>query len=519
MQGRAALIFVALFLLLTGCQGLGAFRAANPPDADLSPKEIRQADAWASYVLAFLAEADNRPEAAVSHFQQASDGDPGYTPLTLQLAALYVMEKNFERARPLLERAVRERPPPLPALILLGHVYFATGETSKALKTFRRVIREAPHQAEGYVKAAAIELDRSRLSTAFDLLDTGLDKVHDPIPILQVYEALGKALLEQNRIPEALHCFQQIENNQPENLAVKEILATLHNLRAEPQKARAEWETILNRQPDNPLAHLRLGEILEAAGDFAGAEKHYRAACAHTPPTAEAYLVLAALFLKTNPPAAAPILTEGLQRLPKNPALNTFRGLLEIQFGHPARAREAFAAAEQGFDQIQPEFRKGFLQTFYFWYAVATERDGDIDRATELFEKHLALAPDNPIALNYLAYLWADRNIRLDTALDYANRALKTEPKNAAFLDTRGWIHFRAGRFPNALKDIQRAWNLMPGDPTVADHLGDVLHALNRETEAIRYWKKSFEADPQNNIVRQKLNSRGIPLPSRQGDL
>jgi tetratricopeptide (TPR) repeat protein len=514
MLGRAAFIFVALFLLLTGCQGLRGFRASNPPDTDLSSTEIRQADAWASYVLAFLAEADNRPEAAVIHFQQASDQDPGYTPLALQLAALHVMEKRFDQALPLLERVVRDQqPPPVPALILLGHVYFATGKTSKALNTFRRVIREAPHRSEGYIKAAAIELDRDRLGAAFALLDAGLDKVHDPIPLLEVYEALGKTLLGRNRLPEALHCFQQIEANQPENLAVKEVLATLHTMRAEPQKARVEWEAILNRQPDNPIAHLRLGEALEASGDFAAAEQHYRAACAHSPPTPESYLILAALFLKTNPPAAGPVLEEGLQRLPDNPALHTFRGLLEIQFGHPDRARQAFANAERGMAQIQPEFRTRFLQTFYFWYAVAAERAGDLDRAAELFEKHLALTPDNPIALNYLAYLWADRNIRLDTALDYVNRALKTEPKNAAYLDTRGWIHFRAGRFPNALKDIQRAWKLMPGDPTVADHLGDVFAALNRETEAIQYWQKSIEVDPLNKSVQEKLKSRGIRLP------
>lgn len=518
MPGRAAFIFIALSLLFTGCQGVGFFRADPPPARALSSAEIRRADAWASYVLAFLAEAENRPEAAVDRFQQASEGDPGYTPLALQLAALHVMEQRFDRALPLLERAARDQPAQPAALILLGHVYYATGKPAKALKVFRRLIRENPNQPDGYVKAAAIELDRNRLAAAFDLLDTGLDKVHNPVPILQVYEMLGKSLLTRNRLADALYCFQQIERNQPENLAVREVIATLYTLHNNPRKARAEWEALLNRQPDNPLAHLRLGEALEAGGDFAGAEKHYRAACSHEPPNPEPYLLLAALFLKINPPAAGPVLDEGLKRLPQNPALHTFRGLLEIQFGHPSRARIAFAEAERGFDQIQPQFRARFLETFYFWYAVAAERDGNLDLAADLFEKHLTLTPNNPIALNYLAYLWADRNMRLDTALEYVNRALKVEPKNAAFLDTRGWIHFRASRFEDALKDIQRAWKLMPGDPTVADHLGDVLQALNREAEAVEFWKKSLEADPYNQAVREKLKTRGILSPPQPGE-
>ena len=199
MPGRPLIVLLVLSLLFAGCRGLGN-RSAPPSGAPgLAADEIRRADAWSHYVLAFLAEADRRPQAAVEYFQRAADGDPDYLPLALQLAALHVMEQRFDRALPLLERAVRQKPPPLPALILLGHVHLASDRPDQAIRTFRRVIREAPHRSEGYIKAAAIELDRQRLPAAFALLDAGLDKVHDPIPLLQVYEALGKSLLANRR--------------------------------------------------------------------------------------------------------------------------------------------------------------------------------------------------------------------------------------------------------------------------------------------------------------------------------
>ncbi len=47
----------------------------------------------------------------------------------------------------------------------------------------------------------------------------------------------------------------------------------------------------------------------------------------------------------------------------------------------------------------------------------------------------------------------------------------------------------------------------MKGDPIVCDHLGDVLRSLDKKKEAIKAYERSLEANPENLLVREKLDS------------
>jgi tetratricopeptide (TPR) repeat protein len=57
---------------------------------------------------------------------------------------------------------------------------------------------------------------------------------------------------------------------------------------------------------------------------------------------------------------------------------------------------------------------------------------------------------------NFLAYCLAQKGDRLDEALGLIDEALKSEPKSAAFLDTKGWVLVKMGKVQEArdvLKD------------------------------------------------------------------
>ena len=76
-------------------------------------------------------------------------------------------------------------------------------------------------------------------------------------------------------------------------------------------------------------------------------------------------------------------------------------------------------------------------------YGTAAERAGHYAKAAELLQKSIALAPNaSAEACNYLGYMWADRNERLDEAESLIRRALEFEPSNAAYIDSLGWVFF-----------------------------------------------------------------------------
>ena len=65
--------------------------------------------------------------------------------------------------------------------------------------------------------------------------------------------------------------------------------------------------------------------------------------------------------------------------------------------------------------------------------------------------------PRMRMALNYLGYMLADRDTRLDEALGYIRRAVALDPQNGAYLDSLGWVYYKMGNYDLAEE------NLAPG--------------------------------------------------------
>ena len=132
--------------------------------------------------------------------------------------------------------------------------------------------------------------------------------------------------------------------------------------------------------------------------------------------------------------------------------------------------------------------------TVYFMRGAMYERMKNYDAAETEFRKALALDPDNASVLNYLGYMLADRNVRLEEAHKMISRALELDPYNGAYLDSLGWVYFRMGKLDEAETNLRLSLQRVSGDPTVRDHLGDVLAKRDKLKEAIAEWQASLKA-------------------------
>src|SRR5207244_7290227 len=109
------------------------------------------------------------------------------------------------------------------------------------------------------------------------------------------------------------------------------------------------------------------------------------------------------------------------------------------------------------------------------------------EKAADLLRKSIALDPANSAeAYNYIGYMWADHNMHLDEAEAMIKRALGSEPNNASYLDSLGWVEFRNGKFDQALRDLLRAATTVErADRVVFDRIGDAYLKSNVEREAL----------------------------------
>jgi tetratricopeptide (TPR) repeat protein len=141
------------------------------------------------------------------------------------------------------------------------------------------------------------------------------------------------------------------------------------------------------------------------------------------------------------------------------------------------------------------------------WYSVGSiqERWGQFDSSTTTFQQLLTQWPEYAPALNYLGFMFADKGIKLDSAKELIDKALKVEPDNAAYLDSYGWVLYRMNQFDPAIKYLERAAEAVK-DPVVFDHLGDAYYAKGDKKKATITWRKSLELDPANKSVKEKLD-------------
>lgn len=129
----------------------------------------------------------------------------------------------------------------------------------------------------------------------------------------------------------------------------------------------------------------------------------------------------------------------------------------------------------------------------WFMRGAMYERMNRVDKAEVEFRKVLKVDPDNAGAMNYIGYMLADRDQRLQEALNIILQALEREPGNGAYLDSVGWAYLKLGRYEEAEKSLRRAVDKTPRDPTVHDHLAEALWKEGKVGEAVAQWQISLK--------------------------
>jgi tetratricopeptide (TPR) repeat protein len=138
----------------------------------------------------------------------------------------------------------------------------------------------------------------------------------------------------------------------------------------------------------------------------------------------------------------------------------TALGTAWYQIGIRLRDPDADAQARKILDPIvkQPNAPASALVIS----AALSNQSGEIDRAESLYRRALALSPDQPKALNNLAYLLYLRGKDLPQARTFAARAVALSPQTASFYDTLARVQARLNQSDEAVKSFHQALRLEP---------------------------------------------------------
>ncbi len=136
------------------------------------------------------------------------------------------------------------------------------------------------------------------------------------------------------------------------------------------------------------------------------------------------------------------------------------------------------------------------------------ERIGEHSKSDKDLIDSLSVRPNDPYVMNYLAYGWLDRNYKIEEAINMLQKAYQQKKDDPYIIDSVGWGYYLTNNFINAEKFLQRAIKIMPRDPIVNDHYGDVLWKLNRKIQARYYWKSVFESAEADEELKIKVSKK-----------
>lgn len=125
----------------------------------------------------------------------------------------------------------------------------------------------------------------------------------------------------------------------------------------------------------------------------------------------------------------------------------------------------------------------------YLQRGGALEQAGRWDAAEPDLERAVAMAPNQPVALNYLGYARVERGEDIAASIALLERAHRLRPDDMSIADSLGWAYFRKGDAARALPLLEQAAQGQPSDVTINEHLGDVYWAIGRRFEARYAWR------------------------------
>jgi len=419
---------------------------------------------------------------------------------------------------------------------------------AEARRLLAQAVNAAPTRAEVYAGLCDLAFRIGDNGLARDLARRGSQANPDDVN-LRVLSARAEVLL--GNLEAARGLAAAVLATDAQNLAAVEVAVQVAAQQGDAAALRRELDRLERHVADNPdsdLARLLRARALAALGDLDTARQELGAFCrteagARSMP---ALIMLQDLHrLAGDFEAAATTLDLAAAQEPEHPAVLRGRVLLlaeqrryeelaallrDAHLNHsqvdvllsaasalasvPKHVEDAVALARRACE-LAPDSAAALLAVGDLEF-----QRGDTPAASNAYRALLKLQPDQPIALNNLAWVLAVSGTDLDEALTTARRAVALQPNDANFRDTLAFVLKRLGRLEEAKAEYRRSIDLTaPASPErarlllhlarvcaelddwslVAGSLSEALAAAGAET---------FEAEERAEIDRLLATAR-----------
>ncbi len=371
---------------------------------------------------------DGQIDAALDQYKVIADANPEDAQTYLRISEIYRRQGKYDEALESLKKAAAMVPDALEVPYNIAVVYQAQARYDEAEKILQDLLKKTEKSESSYSQS-----DRNNRGIFM--------------------ERLGMVYRDQENYPAAVEAFRKMLTLGDDNARTgyQNIIDTYREAKQWPQATAVAREAVQKLPTDREL-RMVLDAQLADNGDPEKPLADVRSMLKGTPEDRDVYLRLAIMYTR-------------LKR---------------------------WSDAEEALDKAEHLSTKpDDVEYVYFLRGDAYGREKKYDEAEAQFKKVLAITPQSAAALNYLGYMNADRDVRLEESLNYIKLAVSLDPTNGAYLDSLGWAYFKLGKYDLAEENLTKASLRMGSDPTVQDHLGDLYQKTGRLKLAAAHWERA----------------------------
>ena len=434
---------------------------------------------------------NGRGDEAVKLLTEGLSGSKSDAPLYNALAKAALGKRDGEGAEGYLLKAREADPAFLPTYYNAAVFKLTQGKPNEALAQYDLALGVKPDDVHALTASASVLEKQDRIDEA----KARLEKARATGDLGATLRLSG--FMQQHGQGEA--AMQVLEDEllkHPSHPGLLLAKARLHIVRKETDKAMAIFGQLEAADPwggtmERTRAWMALGEADKA-------EETARKLIALSPGKPQSHLPLAAIleFRKDRRGAEAE-LAKCVELEPRNPQLGVLLGEFYMRGRELDKAMASFQKVlEYAPTDAQALTGKGTI----------VQMGGDKEEAARLYLQAVQARHDHVPALNNLAMLWADNEKTRLQAVNLAMAAFVRANTNPSVIDTLGYTLIRNDRAEEALKVLERASDLAPGNQEIMYHRGLALAELGRADEA----RTALETALAGGDFEQKANAEAL---------
>lgn len=346
-----------------------------------------------------------------------------------------------------MEKLANEDPLNIQYLGYLSDAYISADKLDEAIKSLNKIIALDPNSGKAHFSLYAIYNQKGKEDVALEHLKKAF--AYDDLSLVKKMQSVSGFFLK-------LRTDKRVENSL---LELSDILLEVYPQAPEPYILRSDIYGTLRQFEDARLYTLKALEI--DPSDFKLWSK-----------------LMAVNAQMERPDRQIEDATKALENFPNQVGLYVAKAyaLYEVE-----AYEKAISITENGMDVAIDKTAKVELLSCK---ASSFEKLNETKKAESVFEAILAISPYNATVLNNYAYSLSKRMERLDKADSMIDLALKLEPSNPYFMDTKAWILYGKKEYADGIVLLEKAMKIDPKNSEYYVHARTIYQALGNTTMA-----------------------------------